>query len=153
MLVHSVRRVPPPKSSSSHRISKPPHLYSSTSGATARVTVVSVMRGVGAPTVVSFTVLPTVPKLPSASKGADRKSTRLNSSHSQISYAVFCLKKKKTVLHANTARLCGFCGSLPNGRAVLAHLPNQLVLPDAPTRLLTLRVAKTRHISYESLAD
>src|SRR2546430_12318433 len=27
---------------------------------------------------------------------ADRKSTRLNSSHSQISYAVFCLKKKRT---------------------------------------------------------
>src|SRR2546430_6177216 len=27
--------------------------------------------------------------------GVDRKSTRLNSSHSQISYAVFCLKKKK----------------------------------------------------------
>src|SRR2546427_4646852 len=30
----------------------------------------------------------------------DRKSTRLNSSHSQISYAVFCLKKKKTRLSA-----------------------------------------------------
>src|SRR5688572_33207322 len=30
-----------------------------------------------------------------SSAGADRKSTRLNSSHSQISYAVFCLKKKK----------------------------------------------------------
>src|SRR3989442_5101345 len=28
--------------------------------------------------------------------GADRKSTRLNSSHVRISYAVFCLKKKKT---------------------------------------------------------
>src|SRR2546430_7603318 len=28
-------------------------------------------------------------------KFTDRKSTRLNSSHSQISYAVFCLKKKK----------------------------------------------------------
>src|SRR2546430_14135203 len=28
----------------------------------------------------------------------DRKSTRLNSSHSQISYAVFCLKKKKTII-------------------------------------------------------
>src|SRR2546430_12411368 len=27
----------------------------------------------------------------------DRKSTRLNSSHSQISYAVFCLKKKKRI--------------------------------------------------------
>src|SRR5688572_31905012 len=30
-----------------------------------------------------------------AELGEDRKSTRLNSSHSQISYAVFCLKKKK----------------------------------------------------------
>src|SRR2546430_4040889 len=29
----------------------------------------------------------------------DRKSTRLNSSHSQISYAVFCLKKKKKTQH------------------------------------------------------
>src|SRR5207245_9093212 len=29
---------------------------------------------------------------------ADRKSTRLNSSHGSISYAVFCLKKKKTKL-------------------------------------------------------
>src|SRR5688572_32032087 len=28
-------------------------------------------------------------------RSVDRKSTRLNSSHSQISYAVFCLKKKK----------------------------------------------------------
>src|SRR2546430_13087605 len=37
---------------------------------------------------------------------ADRKSTRLNSSHSQISYAVFCFKKKKTATgcsrHAST---------------------------------------------------
>src|SRR2546430_12191498 len=32
---------------------------------------------------------------PDRDAGADRKSTRLNSSHSQISYAVFCLKKKK----------------------------------------------------------
>src|SRR5688572_31055256 len=31
----------------------------------------------------------------SQGKNLDRKSTRLNSSHSQISYAVFCLKKKK----------------------------------------------------------
>src|SRR2546430_11954857 len=34
---------------------------------------------------------------------ADRKSTRLNSSHSQISYAVFCLKKKKKC-HRSCAR-------------------------------------------------
>src|SRR2546430_10278938 len=33
----------------------------------------------------------------------DRKSTRLNSSHSQISYAVFCLKKKKTYTCAQTS--------------------------------------------------
>src|SRR2546430_6167905 len=31
-------------------------------------------------------------------RSADRKSTRLNSSHSQISYAVFCLKKKIHVM-------------------------------------------------------
>src|SRR2546430_8714851 len=34
---------------------------------------------------------------------ADRKSTRLNSSHSQISYAVFCLKKKKKDTKSVTA--------------------------------------------------
>src|SRR2546430_5600902 len=34
----------------------------------------------------------------------DRKSTRLNSSHSQISYAVFCLKKKKKLI---TSLSCG----------------------------------------------
>src|SRR5690606_40776192 len=34
----------------------------------------------------------------------DRKSTRLNSSHVKISYAVFCLKKKKTI---NTTTQCG----------------------------------------------
>src|SRR2546427_7876822 len=31
----------------------------------------------------------------------DRKSTRLNSSHSQISYAVFCLKKKKQIRYGD----------------------------------------------------
>src|SRR3712207_7594312 len=36
----------------------------------------------------------------------DRKSTRLNSSHANISYAVFCLKKKKTrISDRNTTRL------------------------------------------------
>src|SRR2546430_14212434 len=34
-------------------------------------------------------------------RGEDRKSTRLNSSHSQISYAVFCLKKKKYSRYIN----------------------------------------------------
>src|SRR2546430_12380001 len=42
--------------------------------------------------------------LPTLTEGGilDRKSTRLNSSHSQISYAVFCLKKKKDTLMAST---------------------------------------------------
>src|SRR3989454_5977649 len=36
-----------------------------------------------------------------AIRRVDRKSTRLNSSHLVISYAVFCLKKKKTSTHNN----------------------------------------------------
>src|SRR5258707_8877898 len=36
----------------------------------------------------------------------DRKSTRLNSSHANISYAVFCLKKKKNTLYIAPIRQC-----------------------------------------------
>src|SRR2546429_7323165 len=39
------------------------------------------------------------------SRPADRKSTRLNSSHGYISYAVFCLKKKKTLATPSLHRL------------------------------------------------
>src|SRR5256886_4233566 len=49
-------------------------------------------------TCVRFSGLPHLVFLDSSAQGplsrTDRKSTRLNSSHSQISYAVFCLKKK-----------------------------------------------------------
>src|SRR3989475_1474143 len=54
----------------------------------------------------------------------DRKSTRLNSSHSQISYAVFCLKKKKMCIVIIACGDCqclqgeklspGYCGRKPN---------------------------------------
>src|SRR2546430_8119912 len=47
-----------------------------------------------------------------ADVAADRKSTRLNSSHSQISYAVFCLKKKKKNNNNNTDR-CSDIGPPP----------------------------------------
>src|SRR3712207_7635180 len=59
---------------------------------------------------IDFAVVPAVPPAPvpvAATPGAlsalrlqvgDRKSTRLNSSHANISYAVFCLKKKKIQL-------------------------------------------------------
>src|SRR3712207_8663237 len=42
-----------------------------------------------------------VPADPGRAPAVDRKSTRLNSSHAYISYAVFCLKKKKN-LHAGS---------------------------------------------------
>src|SRR2546427_4792577 len=42
------------------------------------------------------------PPAPRRRRRGDRKSTRLNSSHSQISYAVFCLKKKK--IHTNASK-------------------------------------------------
>src|SRR3712207_6885023 len=44
-------------------------------------------------------------KLPDSLVKKDRKSTRLNSSHANISYAVFCLKKKKITLHIIYTRL------------------------------------------------
>src|SRR2546430_5165870 len=47
-----------------------------------------------------------LPLTSDGSQSLDRKSTRLNSSHSQISYAVFCLKKKKNynnVLHSSSS--------------------------------------------------
>src|SRR3712207_8573104 len=47
------------------------------------------------------------PRQRTTNKPQDRKSTRLNSSHANISYAVFCLKKKKknniTVMHTLTS--------------------------------------------------
>src|SRR5256885_6141870 len=38
-------------------------------------------------------------RVPDQRRGSDRKSTRLNSSHLVISYAVFCLKKKNNIGH------------------------------------------------------
>src|SRR6478672_13454046 len=42
---------------------------------------------------------PAQPRASDCRRPADRKSTRLNSSHDQISYAVFCLKKQKNEEH------------------------------------------------------
>src|SRR5438034_5664799 len=50
---------------------------------------------------------------------ADRKSTRLNSSHTVTSYAVFCLKKKK-VTHYKSARSSNASGPAAN-RKVFIH--------------------------------
>src|SRR2546430_3696231 len=49
------------------------------------------------------------PVAPASARKRDRKSTRLNSSHSQISYAVFCLKKKKNNQQPNPNHNCSIC--------------------------------------------
>src|SRR5256886_13016905 len=66
----------------------------------------------------------------------DRKSTRLNSSHSQISYAVFCLKKKKKTEAENrdsniTILIVTLMHTLPADAAIGAALP--------PTACMILR--------------
>src|SRR3712207_7926790 len=50
-------------------------------------------------------VLDPTPKRSNGPRAGDRKSTRLNSSHANISYAVFCLKKKKTHLNSSHANI------------------------------------------------
>src|SRR3712207_8831733 len=47
----------------------------------------------------NVTLVPLPPYAPELNPVEDRKSTRLNSSHANISYAVFCLKKKKKYSH------------------------------------------------------
>src|SRR5437762_4128049 len=51
----------------------------------------------------------------------DRKSTRLNSSHRCISYAVFCLKKKKHKLLMNHPTVVDYNPRPPHGAADLSH--------------------------------
>src|SRR5437868_10016303 len=59
---------------------------------------------------------------PTCGSGPDRKSTRLNSSHVSISYAVFCLKKKKKKKITSTLR---------------NHIPISIKHNALPSRLLT----------------
>src|SRR2546430_10137486 len=56
--------------------------------------------------------------------GEDRKSTRLNSSHSQISYAVFCLKKKND--YDPVSRLCRLHRAEHNDQPVLGIVMSEL---------------------------
>src|SRR2546422_4354396 len=57
--------------------------------------------------VVLYQMLHTFGMLLSFLTAVDRKSTRLNSSHGYISYAVFCLKKKKTISTHDPTTLVG----------------------------------------------
>src|SRR5438270_2109087 len=64
-------------------------------------------------------------------RSPDRKSTRLNSSHSQISYAVFCLKKKKTHLLPPVGDCLSSEGVLPRASGLTRRGQAKLVDPDA----------------------
>src|SRR5260221_2171705 len=52
----------------------------------------------------------------------DRKSTRLNSSHTVISYAVFCLKKKILLLHSLDERFDEFVSCALHHHLIVAHI-------------------------------
>src|SRR5260221_10569480 len=54
----------------------------------------------------SIEAAPTGNTAPSGNTAPDRKSTRLNSSHTVISYAVFCLKKKKHAVDSLDLAAC-----------------------------------------------
>src|SRR2546430_13117802 len=60
--------------------------------------------------------------VPAARAASDRKSTRLNSSHSQISYAAFCLKKKTEHLHMLIRPLERIEFSLPAQKKQMIHV-------------------------------
>src|SRR5207249_9054169 len=68
----------------------------------------------------------------------DRKSTRLNSSHVSISYAVFCLKKKNTKIYRDS--LCPYASySLPDASRHFLHAsPNVTLVIILSTRILRL---------------
>src|SRR5256886_9599988 len=77
--------------------------------------------------------------------GADRKSTRLNSSHSQISYAVFCLKKKKNV-HVDLRALIKIASS-----ARPLELQRMLWLPRVYFKRPLTQHSQIRHLKLSQL--
>src|SRR3989337_24620 len=68
---------------------------------------------------------------------SDRKSTRLNSSHGSISYAVFCLKKKKkkhnTTIHSAEIRNTFTARSRPHTSSPVTRSPASHSVPLPPT--------------------
>src|SRR5258708_11394561 len=79
--------------------------------------------------------------VPDLAERIDRKSTRLNSSHQIISYAVFCLKKKKD---AKRMRRSGASGTattnvaMPIGCEIFANMPYQEARNSLHTRTETI---------------
>src|SRR3989440_1446692 len=76
----------------------------------------------------------------SASAALDRKSTRLNSSHDQISYAVFCLKKKKKIYDIDHSKINTKGAGISTIVAQVFH--EESLKTTTLRRLLILRVYK-----------
>src|SRR5690349_22457126 len=68
--------------------------------------------------------------------GEDRKSTRLNSSHVEISYAVFCLKKKKKHKYSSY---------LHHKRSIISRFPRNVLQSTISLRHLYLYVLHTHY--------
>src|SRR2546430_12013178 len=82
-------------------------LFRSRTGDSAHLRYLNVHPDLGALTTDGQSTFSNLESRPPRNQG-DRKSTRLNSSHSQISYAVFCLKKnKETHSHAHVTLIPG----------------------------------------------
>src|SRR2546430_9547790 len=88
-----------------------------------------------------------------ALKNEDRKSTRLNSSHSQISYAVFCLKKKKERTMLGRPVIRAYIILFPFATILLAHTILDFI-PALRSRLSLLPrghvLAGARHTVYHT---
>src|SRR2546430_12618979 len=84
-------------------------------------------------------------------KEEDRKSTRLNSSHSQISYAVFCLKKKKKL----RIRVVPTLSIKRHQRFLCAAQPGRHDLPGGLPRLKrqVLDAARSKFLYFDSFSS
>src|SRR5256885_12010986 len=81
--------------------------------------------------------------------GQDRKSTRLNSSHLVISYAVFCLKKKKCYSRRTRMRILGLSSRYPAASALVTPLSHS-TMPHLPPAFINCHAspALTALLSY-----
>src|SRR5256885_565889 len=87
-------------------------------------------------------------RLPAAGAGGDRKSTRLNSSHLVISYAVFCLKKKITA--CQTASTCASTASQKETLLLQAGFKSKTVTtPKQQERVSALPEGKVSAVKYK----
>src|SRR2546430_4290727 len=82
----------------------------------------------------------------------DRKSTRLNSSHSQISYAVFCLKKNKFGLGDPNAPRAASAQASPGERPAGRWEAYKAALPTYPAQATPPAVVPNARATFEKIA-